>query len=210
MSGWPSETTHPWQELKGDEANETKKKAAAATTAAARASDSDHDHGVSFDNGVTAAVHYDSAGGIPTELEMGPLGTHATGPGAESRAAPFGSVSDGADAAGVDSGAVETGGTAAGAQYRVYKRRWFGLVQLTLLNIVVSWDVSVFFFPLFVTDGLFAWFIPASAGDYSLKDHTLLIPSALRSGGAQSAPQSCPSIGQLLLSKPISWPAWSV
>lgn len=29
--------------------------------------------------------------------------------------------------------------------YRVYKRRWFGLVQLTLLNIVVSWDVSTIF-----------------------------------------------------------------
>lgn len=28
--------------------------------------------------------------------------------------------------------------------YKVYKRRWFGLVELTLLNIVVSWDVSVF------------------------------------------------------------------
>lgn len=27
--------------------------------------------------------------------------------------------------------------------YRVYKRRWFGLVQLTLMNIVVSWDVSI-------------------------------------------------------------------
>lgn len=26
--------------------------------------------------------------------------------------------------------------------FKVYKRRWFGLVQLTLLNIVVSWDVS--------------------------------------------------------------------
>lgn len=26
--------------------------------------------------------------------------------------------------------------------YRVYKRRWFGLFQLVLLNIVVSWDVS--------------------------------------------------------------------
>lgn len=26
--------------------------------------------------------------------------------------------------------------------YKVYKRRWFGLVQLTLLNIIVSWDVS--------------------------------------------------------------------
>jgi hypothetical protein len=26
--------------------------------------------------------------------------------------------------------------------FRVYKRRWFGLAQLCLLNIVVSWDVS--------------------------------------------------------------------
>ncbi len=25
--------------------------------------------------------------------------------------------------------------------YQVYKRRWFGLMQLVLLNIVVSWDV---------------------------------------------------------------------
>ncbi|KAI0407212.1 major facilitator superfamily domain-containing protein [Xylaria palmicola] len=28
--------------------------------------------------------------------------------------------------------------------YRVYRRRWFGLVQLTLLNIVVSWDWLTF------------------------------------------------------------------
>jgi hypothetical protein len=27
-------------------------------------------------------------------------------------------------------------------EYKVYKRRWFGLVQLTLLNIIISWDVS--------------------------------------------------------------------
>jgi FLVCR family MFS transporter 7 len=26
--------------------------------------------------------------------------------------------------------------------YKVYKRRWIGLIQLVLLNIVVSWDVS--------------------------------------------------------------------
>ncbi len=32
--------------------------------------------------------------------------------------------------------------TASGGQYKVYKRRWFGLVQLVLLNIIVSWDVS--------------------------------------------------------------------
>lgn len=27
-------------------------------------------------------------------------------------------------------------------EYRTYRRRWFGLAQLTLLNIIVSWDVS--------------------------------------------------------------------
>jgi len=27
-------------------------------------------------------------------------------------------------------------------EYKVYKRRWFGVVQLVLLNTVVSWDVS--------------------------------------------------------------------
>lgn len=27
-------------------------------------------------------------------------------------------------------------------EYRTYKRRWFGLVQLVLMNIVVSWCVS--------------------------------------------------------------------
>lgn len=30
--------------------------------------------------------------------------------------------------------------------YKVYKRRWFGLAQLVLLNVVVSWDVSVWRF----------------------------------------------------------------
>ncbi|RYC61582.1 hypothetical protein CHU98_g4627, partial [Xylaria longipes] len=48
--------------------------------------------------------------------------------------------------------AVENAGDAAGnggddgaeTVYKVYKRRWFGLVQLTLLNIVVSWDWLTF------------------------------------------------------------------
>ncbi|EFQ35835.1 major facilitator superfamily transporter [Colletotrichum graminicola] len=30
------------------------------------------------------------------------------------------------------------------AEYRTYKRRWFGLAQLTLLNIIVSWDWLTF------------------------------------------------------------------
>lgn len=29
------------------------------------------------------------------------------------------------------------------AEYRTYKRRWFGLVQLSLMNIIVSWDASL-------------------------------------------------------------------
>lgn len=29
-------------------------------------------------------------------------------------------------------------------EYKVYKRRWFGLVQLTLLNVIVSWDWLTF------------------------------------------------------------------
>lgn len=33
-------------------------------------------------------------------------------------------------------------GTYSHTHFRVYKRRWFGLAQLVLLNIVVSWDVS--------------------------------------------------------------------
>lgn len=36
-------------------------------------------------------------------------------------------------------GTAEEGGNVV---YKVYKRRWFGLVQLVLLNIIVSWDVS--------------------------------------------------------------------
>ncbi|KAK4232478.1 major facilitator superfamily domain-containing protein [Podospora fimiseda] len=43
-------------------------------------------------------------------------------------------------------GEGEEAGAGGGAaiQYKVYKRRWFGLVQLTLLNIIVSWDWLTF------------------------------------------------------------------
>jgi hypothetical protein len=40
---------------------------------------------------------------------------------------------------GTAGGSTATGG----GEYRVYKRRWFGLFQLVLLNIIVSWDVSL-------------------------------------------------------------------
>lgn len=33
-------------------------------------------------------------------------------------------------------------GTYSHTHFKVFKRRWFGLAQLVLLNIVVSWDVS--------------------------------------------------------------------
>jgi hypothetical protein len=41
-----------------------------------------------------------------------------------------------------ETGTAQEEGGATPTEYRVYKRRWFGLVQLTLMNIVVSWDVS--------------------------------------------------------------------
>lgn len=48
---------------------------------------------------------------------------------------------------GVDSGQLpfmEGGGGP--VVYKVYRRRWFGLIQLVLLNIVVSWDVRATLF----------------------------------------------------------------
>jgi hypothetical protein len=44
------------------------------------------------------------------------------------------------------SGEGEGGGSlteGVSTEYRTYKRRWFGLAQLTLMNIIVSWDVSL-------------------------------------------------------------------
>ena len=43
------------------------------------------------------------------------------------------------DVAGEEEAAPIVGGR---IEYRVYRIRWFGLAQLILLNIVVSWDVS--------------------------------------------------------------------
>lgn len=45
--------------------------------------------------------------------------------------------------------------TSGSTGYKVYKRRWFGLIQLVLLNIVVSWDVRYApLSPRFKTDRL--------------------------------------------------------
>jgi FLVCR family MFS transporter 7 len=35
------------------------------------------------------------------------------------------------------------GTVSGGPKFKTYKRRWFGLIQLVLLNIIVSWDVSI-------------------------------------------------------------------
>ncbi|KAI1106599.1 MFS general substrate transporter [Jackrogersella minutella] len=43
----------------------------------------------------------------------------------------------------VDNASIEDGDRGS-VVYKVYKRRWFGLVQLTLLNIIVSWDWLTF------------------------------------------------------------------
>lgn len=43
-----------------------------------------------------------------------------------------------------NSGGHPLEGTSGEHIYKVYKRRWFGLIQLVLLNIIVSWDVSNF------------------------------------------------------------------
>ena len=66
----------------------------------------------------SSASDVDGAGATNTELSA----RNSEGPGDEARA----------DAT------HETSTT----EYRVYKRRFFGLFQLVLLNIIVSWDVS--------------------------------------------------------------------
>jgi hypothetical protein len=42
----------------------------------------------------------------------------------------------------LNDGTTEESAGNSGGEYKVYKRRWFGLVQLVLLNIIVSWDAS--------------------------------------------------------------------
>jgi hypothetical protein len=42
-----------------------------------------------------------------------------------------------------EDGLTGNGNGIAATTYKVYKRRWFGLFQLALLNIIVSWDVSL-------------------------------------------------------------------
>lgn len=62
--------------------------------------------------------------------------------GVELRHTLSGQGGGGASTAPGDGGQRGAGGQESVQTYKVYKRRWFGLVQLTLLNIIVSWDVS--------------------------------------------------------------------
>lgn len=114
-----------WQKLNG-ETDETETKTARSTSGS--------------DNGVESR-------GAPgeTAFEMNTVAAHATHP-------PSGPGSPKAEACLTRAGSgvgTETG--VAGVEYKVYKRRWFGLIQLTLLNIIVSWDVSGVFFYSFLT-----------------------------------------------------------
>lgn len=57
-------------------------------------------------------------------------------------------VDERGDSRGGEEGVREVGGGEGEGEggrvvYKVYKRRWFGLVQLVLLNIIVSWDVRL-------------------------------------------------------------------
>jgi hypothetical protein len=119
-----------WQQLKEEEAGDAAEK---KTTRGA--SDGDNDVGDSV-----ATVRRGSADDIPIEINAT---AHATGAEPASTAPPFGAVLGPAETG--CSGAAEAA-QEGGIEYKVYKRRWFGLVQLTLLNVIVSFDVSVFFF----------------------------------------------------------------
>ena len=55
------------------------------------------------------------------------------------------SGSSGDEIANNHKGPVQEDTIVAGAQYKTYRRKWFGLLQLVLLNIIVSWDVGMFF-----------------------------------------------------------------
>ncbi|KAK3381530.1 major facilitator superfamily domain-containing protein [Podospora didyma] len=73
------------------------------------------------------------------EVEMAAGGTGIGSSAAGTEATPVGIDADCDDRRPASLG---PGGST--VTYKVYKRRWFGLVQLTLLNIIVSWDWLTF------------------------------------------------------------------
>ena len=76
-----------------------------------------------------------------------------------------------------------------GGEYKVYKRRWFGLFQLVLLNIIVSWDVR----PLHLAQAAL-W--PRTHTDMSLYSGSPSLRVRLRYPNTMLSP-SRPSIGSV-------------
>jgi len=175
--------SRPWQKLRGSEADDVEKKTAR--------SGSDSDNGVG--NSVAVAGR-GSADDIP--IEMDTVRTHATGSAPDSHA-PLSGVLSAATGTGSDGAAAEA---AAGVvEYKVYKRRWFGLVQLTLLNIIVSWDVSGWFlrFP-FLSLSLVAWSSPSGPGPADVECRR--IHPSQGAGPAMRHAQSAPAESSFLCS----------
>ncbi|KAI0377020.1 MFS general substrate transporter [Hypomontagnella monticulosa] len=92
------------------------------------------------------------------EYALNPIGSGSSGKASRSikgghlRLASSSTDGDDLDTAGariaagsqeVENASIEDGDRGS-ITYKVYKRRWFGLVQLTLLNIIVSWDWLTF------------------------------------------------------------------
>lgn len=111
------------------------------------------DNDISYGNGNDAPERIESA---TTRDEGATLGTASSGAtkGGEGAAAKkggwkrkgwFGRMNASAEGEALENMGSRDGlleGGAGEVVWKVYKRRWFGLLQLVLLNVVVSWDVS--------------------------------------------------------------------
>lgn len=98
---------------------------------------SEADHLLSEDEGwmEMAELHQAGTGDKDGESQMHQVESRYTdGEPSQMEASRTISRGDGDEVALADNGGY--------VEYRVYKIRWFGLTQLILLNIVVSWDVS--------------------------------------------------------------------
>jgi len=112
------EDSRPWRELRGDEASEMEKTATKSI------------------GGSEAALE---SGAVDRQLiEMDTVTARTTGPapGAPGLVGSKPTETESSDHA------KPVGTDAVGIEYKAYRRRWFGLLQLTLLNVIVSWDVS--------------------------------------------------------------------
>ncbi|KAL2197855.1 major facilitator superfamily domain-containing protein [Corynascus similis CBS 632.67] len=114
------EHSHPWRVLRGDEASEMEKTATKSI------------------GGSEAALEF---GAVDRRLiEMDTVTARTTGP------APGAPGLVGSKPTETESShhATPVGTDAVGIEYKAYRRRWFGLLQLTLLNVIVSWDWLTF------------------------------------------------------------------